>query len=121
MSKPGYAFRCRNCGRLVSSEDAGERDFPAACPICGHGIEFDTLTGNKTYVEDNWIVLANLSDEELEAERVRHTDAGDFEYWAKDEIKIQKHKAAPSTIPEGREPQNIEATVEDALGAEDHT
>lgn len=31
------AFRCKNCGHLVHSGHAGERDFPLACPVCKAG------------------------------------------------------------------------------------
>ena len=114
-----FAFRCNNCRRLVDSAAAGERDFPASCPSCGAGVSFDPRSGEKQYHADNWLVLADLSAEELEAQRVVLKDGTPFEYWAKDEIKIVKHKAAPSTVPEGRVPQNISREVSDGIGVED--
>ena len=123
MAKEKYAFRCKNCGALETSEQAGERDFPAACRICGHGVRYDPLTGDKEYLnEENWTVLSDLSSEELEKERVvKKSDGKEYAYWDSDDIKIVKHKAAPSTVPEGREPQAIEREAEESLGAEDRT
>lgn len=57
-----HAFRCKNCGRLETSDNAGESDVPHACCACGSGVAFDSKTGIKTLVKDNWEVLA-LCDE----------------------------------------------------------
>ena len=56
-----YAFRCMNCGALEPAEAAGDNPLPGACHICGHGVRFDPLTGAKSYVPENWDVLAELS------------------------------------------------------------
>lgn len=60
----GYAFRCRNCNSLVPSEWAQGADRPTKCSTCGAGVSFDT-SGVRTDDPDNWIVLAELSPEEL--------------------------------------------------------
>lgn len=121
MAAEKYSFRCNNCGRLETSENAGERDFPAACRSCGAGVSFHPTTGIKQYHEDNWTVLADLSPEELEAIRVvkKEKSGESYAYWDEKDVKIVKHKAAPNTVPEGREPQMIERTAEEHLGAED--
>jgi hypothetical protein len=35
-----WAFRCKNCGRLHTSDHAAELDHPAACAVCGKGVVF---------------------------------------------------------------------------------
>lgn len=118
-----FAFRCKNCGVLETSEQAGERNFPAACRNCGAGVEYDPQSGVKNYLDEkNWIVLADLTPEELEEQRVVKKASGDtYSYWDSKDVKIVKHKAAPSTIPEGREPQEISREAGETLGAEDKT
>jgi len=100
-SERKLAFKCMNCGHLETSGNAGERDYPAACTTCGAGVSFDPATGIKEYADDkNWIVLADLPAAETEG------------------IKVEKHKPAPAAEVT-REPQNIERSTEDGLGAED--
>jgi len=103
-----FAFKCKNCGHLETSGNAGERDFPAACRTCGSGVSFDPLTGIKQYHDDNWIVLADLDGDGV-------LDIVSFH--GIDKKQIEKHTAAPSTS--NREPQNIERFAEETLGAKD--
>lgn len=103
-----FAFRCKNCRTLETSGQAGEREVPAACPICGHGVAFDPTTGIKSYDPDNWIVLADLPAEELEAVLTFH---------GLKKSQIEKHTPLPSTAD--REPQSITRDVADVVGAED--
>ena len=35
------AFRCKNCGRIVSGADAGELATPTSCPVCNAGVPSD--------------------------------------------------------------------------------
>lgn len=35
------AFRCKNCGHLVTSESAGENHYPHDCPVCKAGVEME--------------------------------------------------------------------------------
>lgn len=37
------AFRCRNCGQLVTSGHAGENLYPHACPVCKAGVENEVV------------------------------------------------------------------------------
>lgn len=85
-----YAFRCRNCNLLVAAGAAGEEHserldehghlVPAACPLCGHGVRFDPVTGIKAYDPDNWIVLADLEgnvlDDVLDYHKIDASDIG---------------------------------------------
>jgi hypothetical protein len=77
----------------------------------------------KEYLDgDNWIALWELSDEDLEKERAQVQPNGETYYhWTDKDLKIVKHTAAPSTVPEGREPQEISREAEETLSAEDKT
>lgn len=105
------AFRCKNCGHLEESAQAGEREYPAACRVCGHGVSFDPLTGVKTYEDAaNWLVLADASDAELDKVFKHHgIDKGD----------IVKHKPAAPADPD-HVPQVFERSVTDTQTMEDH-
>lgn len=59
-----HAFRCKNCGHLHTSEQAGEEKHPAACSACGHGVSF-TRAGVKELHPDNWEHLCEASEERL--------------------------------------------------------
>lgn len=61
------AFKCQSCGALEPAGAAGELDRPAACHICGRGVAFDPLTGQKSLVPENWAVLAELEAKEIRA------------------------------------------------------
>lgn len=100
-----YAFRCRNCGHLEEAGQAGERSVPAACRVCGHGVAFDPVTGIKTYDEDNWLVLADASDAELNKVYKHHGIS---------KSDIAKHKPAPSADPD-RVPVSIERSATDEV------
>lgn len=123
MAKHEVSFRCKNCGFLEDSGNAGERSFPAACRNCGKGVRYDVDTGVKEYLnEENWVNLAELNPEELEALRTEKKANGEtYYFWDDKDVKIVEHKAAPSTVPEGREPQNIDREVSDSIAAEDKT
>lgn len=60
-----FAFRCKNCGRLETSDNAGESDTPHACVVCGCGVQFDSKTGLKVRQKENWEVLAECDDARL--------------------------------------------------------
>lgn len=59
------AFRCKNCGFLETSAQAGENATPHACPGCGCGVKFDPQTGEKSPVPKNWEILANCGADRL--------------------------------------------------------
>ena len=88
-----YAFRCKHCGHLHTSNDAAEAPHPHACKVCGAGVtfgnqhsvlareiidpkltqkqrtemvkKFSQTATNKTVQPDNWEVLADATDERL--------------------------------------------------------
>lgn len=77
------AFRCRNCNSLEPAELAGERDVPIKCPTCGAGVTWTIDAGGnpiRTENPENWIVLADLSDDELE-------EVTDFH----GEVEVERH------------------------------
>jgi len=97
-----FAFRCKTCGHFETSGNAGEREFPAACTTCGSGVSFDPATGIKQYADaENWEVLNDLT-----ATQKKSID-----------VPIVAH--TPTEPTADREPQNIDRTTEDSLGAED--
>lgn len=100
-----FAFKCRFCGTLETSDHAAEQPTPAACRNCGHGVLFDSITGLKSYDRANWIVLAD-DDEAAAYVREHQIDSNDL---------IVRHVQWPSTVPEGRTPGNIERTADDDL------
>ena len=59
------AFRCKNCGHLEDIDHAGEHNVPHACSVCSEGIRF-TAKGIKIHVPENWEILSELKEEELE-------------------------------------------------------
>jgi hypothetical protein len=84
-----FAFRCRTCGRLETSDHAAELYLPAACRVCGAGVVFRhaelaamlTQEGadipalaadiarcdpaTKRLIPENWEVLADAPPERL--------------------------------------------------------
>lgn len=103
-----YAFQCKSCGRLVASADAGERDFPAACPSCGHGVSYDSVTGIKSFEDaDNWEALADLS----EAKKKKLVDDHD------DDDLIEDHTPAKASGAEGG--AHLSVVADETVGQED--
>jgi hypothetical protein len=103
-----HAFKCNTCGHLATSDEAGERDFPAACTTCGAGVAF-TPAGIKTYNDDNWTVLADLPEGEL-AKLPQKLSRKD----------VAKHTPAPVSDPD-HVPQNISRETAETLIVEDRT
>jgi hypothetical protein len=64
-----FAFQCKNCGAVEPAEAAGDNALPSACHICRHGVKYalneDGTGFTVTLDPSNWIVLADLSPEEL--------------------------------------------------------
>lgn len=128
------AFRCKHCGFLEHSANAGESSHAHACRVCGKGVQFAagieeikkllpevmaklkpeeiaarTITlpyGIKFLVPENWEVLADCSPDRL-AELGLEAD------------HCEKH--TPCAKGETREPRHIHVTAQDGLGAKDRT
>lgn len=105
---PSFAFRCNTCGQLVEAEAAGERSLPAACPQCGHGVRFDPLTGIKSYVDENWEVLADADDDRI----------AELEAYGLTPDQVVAHEPFATPGPD-REPQLIEVGAQESIGAGD--
>lgn len=101
-----FAFKCRNCGHLEDSANAGERQLPTACRNCGYGVHFTLDTGVpvKHYDDDNWIVLDDLTTDELHDIGLKRNE-------------VERHVPAEPSGPEGS--AFIERTAEDGREAED--
>lgn len=110
VEQPKYAFRCKNCGRLETSGNAGELSAPAACPVCGYGVSYDPIRGLKSYHPENWEVLADLAPKEQKALAEDHGVAVD-------EL-IEIHVPA-EPVPTDREPMEIERSATEGLGQAD--
>lgn len=105
-----YAFKCRACGHLEEPGNAGENEVPAACRNCGAGVAFDPRTGIKKLVPENWIVLADLEGDELDAVLEQHAISQD---------DIVRHEPEPKAETD-REPTSISREVAETVGLEDH-
>jgi len=103
-----YAFRCKNCNSLAEASHAGERTVPAKCSTCGAGILFSP-TGEMTYQEDNWIVLADLSDKEVAPILDYHKISAD---------DVEAHAPAMAAAA-SRAPIHVVAEANEGIGAED--
>lgn len=97
------AFRCKSCGFLETSAQAGENACPHACPNCGCGVKFDQQTGEKSAVPDNWEVLAQCGPERL----------AEFGLEAS---HVAKHRPARKVAP-ARKPKEISVTTEEGPAA----
>jgi hypothetical protein len=103
-----YAFRCKNCNSLAEASHAGERALPAKCSTCGAGVSF-TPDGIKTYDEDNWVALADLSPADLKPILTYHAISAD---------EIEAHEPVAGGVAE-REPTHIHADVAEGAGADE--
>lgn len=62
------AFRCRNCGQLVTSEHAGENLYPHACPVCRAGVDSEVI--DKARFSAIVACIANASTPDAERQRL---------------------------------------------------
>ncbi len=95
-----YSFRCRECGRLETSEQVCEADHPHACRVCGGGVSFNPRTGIKTLNKDNWDVLADMTDAALSKIGLTRND-------------VEKHTPLPAT--NSGPPKNISVHAADGI------
>lgn len=110
-----YAFRCRNCDRLVEAEHAGDNEVPHSCPTCGKGVHFEIDAGGnpvKILDPDNWIVLSDLSAAEL-------SPILKFHGLTTADIGAHTEKTGLKAGPPPGNPKFVEATAGDAVGSED--
>lgn len=98
------AFRCKNCGRLHTSDDAAESQHPHSCRVCGAGVSFNPQ-GIKTIDSSNWERLAELPVEHLENLGINPEHVEDHKPWE------------PGSPP--RDSRHIQVGAEDGLGTKD--
>jgi hypothetical protein len=106
------AFQCRNCGAVAPAGAAGDNDLPHACHICRHGIKYivseDGTHVDKQHDPKNWIVLADLSPEELAKDFHRHG------LKAKDVVKHKGVKPVNLTVFRGK---HVAVEAQENVGA----
>jgi hypothetical protein len=61
-----YAFRCKSCGRLETSEQAAELEHPAACRVCGGGRDLGAAHKEMVSQIHSELVNSKLSKEKLQ-------------------------------------------------------
>lgn len=94
MSEPKFAFQCKNCGALEPAEAAGENAVPLACHVCRAGVGWKIVEGQpvREFHPENWIVLADLTPEQLAADFGRHGITHD---------RVVRHEAKQAGPPPG--------------------
>jgi hypothetical protein len=106
-----HAFQCKHCGSIAPAEAAGDNALPHACHVCRHGVRFevsaDGTNVNKVFVPENWIVLADLSPEEL---------AKNFNIHGLTPDKVSRHTAKVAAPPQGK---TVIVTADETVGIKD--
>lgn len=92
-----FAFRCKTCGHLETSDQAAESPHPVSCAVCGAGVSFHTVTGIRTINKDNWQHLAKLTSVELGALQLRPWEIEAHVPWPKKEntakqVSVEAHE-----------------------------
>lgn len=127
-----HAFRCKNCGFLHTSDEAGEADHPHSCRVCGKGVthsavhhEIDQLI-SKGDVNGMQNLANRVKNREIDLNDQTKTIYPDnweiladckperlAELGLKSE-HVEKH--VPKDGPKGRVPRNIRVFTEDGAG-----
>jgi hypothetical protein len=149
MSEERLAFRCKNCGRLETSDHAAELDLPAACRACGAGVVFRhaelaaKLTepgadvpalaaeiakcdpATKRLVPENWEVLADAPPERLAELGLTPEHVAAHEPWPRGEVPErhrERHFGVGGPPPEarpGRAPRAVAVEGREGAAAQD--
>jgi hypothetical protein len=122
-----FAFRCKSCGRLETSDHAAEGEVPHACRVCGAGVVFRhaelaamlTQEGadipalaadiarcdpaTKRLVPDNWEVLADAPPERLAELGLAPEQVASHEPWPRGEVP-EHHRERHFGVPAARAP-----------------
>lgn len=117
-----WAFRCKNCGRLETSDHAAEGEYPHACRVCGAGVVFRhaelaamlTREGadipalaaeiarcdpaTKRLVPENWEVLADAPPERLAELGLSPDRVEAHEPWPRGEVP-EHHRGRHFGVP----------------------
>ena len=100
-----YAFRCKNCGRLHTSDDAAEASHPHCCKVCSSGIVFDKH-GIKTQDNSIWEILSDCTSDRLQELGLSQSD-------------VEKHKKWSKVESSKRDPINVSISIEDNTNSKD--
>lgn len=102
-----HAFRCTNCGKLVTAEAAGENPVPGSCPACGKGV--DHSSGRWQPVEGHWEVLADATKTRIKELTDYHGD-----------LEVEEHSVKEWPAQFGAlNVKSIAVEAHDAPGSED--
>jgi hypothetical protein len=143
-----FAFRCKSCGRLETSDHAAEGETPHACSVCGAGVVFwhaelaAKLTepgadipalaaeiakcdpATKRLDPGNWEVLADAAPERLAELGLAPEQVEAHEPWPRGEVP-EHHRARHFGVPPGQAqsggPPRAAAAVEarEGVGTQD--
>jgi hypothetical protein len=142
-----FAFRCKNCGRLETSDHAAEGEFPHACRVCGAGVVFRhaelaaMLTepgadvpalaaqiarcdpATKRLVPENWEVLADAPPERLAELGLTPEQVTAHEPWPRGQVPEhhrERHFGVPAAqAPAGTGPRHVAAEAREGAGTRD--
>lgn len=131
-----FAFRCKNCGRLESPDNAGECEHPHSCTVCGAGVTLNPktkalageLADPNTTIERRTAIAAELLKLSTTGDNEKKIHADNWEHLceATDERLVElglsrndvvKHTAAPKTA--SRSPQDIARTATEGAVVQD--
>jgi hypothetical protein len=147
MSEERLAFRCKNCGRLETSDHAAEGEFPHACRVCGAGVVFRhaelaaMLTepgadvpalaaeiarcdpATKRLVPENWEVLADAPPERLAELGLTPEQVAAHEPWPRGEVP-EMHRERHFGVPPAQAaapgpPRAVAAEAREGAGTQD--
>jgi hypothetical protein len=149
MAEERFAFRCKNCGRLETSDHAAEGEFPHACRACGAGVVFRhaelaaKLTepgadvpalaaeiakcdpATKRLVPDNWEVLADATPDRMAELGLTPGQVTAHEPWPRGEVP-RHHRARHFGAPAAQaslpgQPRAVAAEAREGAGTQDAT
>jgi hypothetical protein len=120
-----FAFRCKSCGRLHTSDYAAEGETPHACAVCGKGVVFRHVElaakltepgadipalaaeiakcdpATKRLVPENWEVLADAPPERLAELGLTPEHVEAHEPWPRGQVP-EHHRERHFGVPPGQ-------------------
>jgi hypothetical protein len=141
-----FAFRCRACGRLHTSDHAAEGETPHACSVCGAGVVFRhaelaaKLTepgadvpalaaeiarcdpATKRLDPGNWEVLADAPPERLAELGLASEQVAAHEPWPKGQVPehhLARHFGVPPAAGAAGPPRAVAVEAHEGAGTRD--